>query len=140
MRTQISLPYRHLHVLKLYKYCYEIPLLTVTASAFIRLVGVAYFEKNRGAFDDDNPTGFSILTNVSQKNIKNGIMRSEPRCGQGQHLKQLSPSIDALQLHWLRTLWVADYWNQATRANINPCLLTVLGGADTGTLLTQRHC
>ena len=25
--------------------------------AFIRLVGVAYFEKNRGAFDD-NPTGF----------------------------------------------------------------------------------
>ena len=26
--------------------------------AFIRLVGVAYFEKNRGAFDDDNPTGF----------------------------------------------------------------------------------
>ena len=50
---------------------------------FIRSVGVAYFEKNRGAFDDDNPTGFSILTNVSLKNIKNGIMRSEPRCGQG---------------------------------------------------------
>ena len=52
--------------------------------AFIHLVGVAYFEKNRGAFDD-NPTGFSILfqTNVSQKNIKNGIMRSEPWCGQG---------------------------------------------------------
>ena len=40
--------------------------------AFIRLVGVAYFEKNRGAFDDDNPTGFSILfqTNVSQKKHK----------------------------------------------------------------------
>ena len=54
-------------------------------SAFIRLVGVAYFEKNRGAFDDDNPTGFSILfqTNVSQKKHKNGIMRSERRCGQG---------------------------------------------------------
>ena len=26
--------------------------------AFIRFGGVAYFEKNRGAFDDDNPTGF----------------------------------------------------------------------------------
>ena len=51
--------------------------------AFIRLVGIAYFEKNRGAFDDGNNTGFSILTNVSQKNIKNDIMRSEPRCGQG---------------------------------------------------------
>ena len=31
---------------------------------------------------------------------------------------QLPPSIDALQLHWLRTLWVADYWSQATRTNI----------------------
>ena len=40
--------------------------------AFIRLVSVAYFEKNSGAFDDDNSTGFSILfqTNVSQKSIK----------------------------------------------------------------------
>ena len=26
---------------------------------------------------------------------------------------QLPPNMDALKLHWLRTLWVIDYWRQA---------------------------
>ena len=49
--------------------------------AFICLVGVAYFEKNRGAFDDDNPTYFNSVSDqcITEKH-KNGIMRSEPRC------------------------------------------------------------
>ena len=55
-----------------------------------RFVGVAYFEKNRGAFDDDNPTGFFNSVSdqcITEKHLKNGIMRLEPRCGQGWHSK-----------------------------------------------------
>ena len=31
---------------------------------------------------------------------------------------QLPPSLDALKLHWLRCLWVIDYWRQAHHNNI----------------------
>ena len=31
---------------------------------------------------------------------------------------QLPPSIEALELHWMRTLWVIDYWNQACQSSI----------------------
>ena len=46
-------------------------------------------------------------------------MRSEPRLGQEYHLQTIPPSLDALEPHWLRTLWVADYWSQATGTNVN---------------------
>ena len=47
-------------------------------------------------------------------------MKLGPRYGHGYHsYDHLPPSLDALQLHWLRTTWVVDYWDQATKTNIN---------------------
>ena len=50
--------------------------------------------------------------------------------------ESISPSIHALQLHWLRTLWVADYWSQATRANINLLPLDSFGWMVNGNVIS----
>lgn len=89
--------------------------------ASIRLVGVAYYSKNRGAFDESTPVSF--YNSFSDPNLTT----------REQHIKwyhsirskvwerisfenQLPPSVEALELHWLRTIWVVDYWSQASQS------------------------
>lgn len=32
---------------------------------------------------------------------------------------QLPPSIEALELHWMKTLWIIDYWSQACQSQLS---------------------
>ena len=40
---------------------------------------------------------------------------------------QLPPSAEALELHWLRTIWVVDYWSQACHSSITLLPLDCFG-------------
>lgn len=108
-------------------------------SAFLRLVGVAYFQKNRGAFEDDNPISFfNSITDPSlqEKHLK---WYNEIRAKVWPRISfedSLPPSHEALELHWLRTTWVVDYWSQATRTNMILLPLDGFGWKTQGTTIS----
>ena len=49
---------------------------------------------------------------------------------------QLPPSIEALELHWLRTLWVSDYWQQACQNTMSLLPLQWFGWNTDGETVT----
>ena len=94
-------------------------------TAFLRLVGVAYMTKHAGAFPDVTPTNFfdSFHTSGSDARQQHNNWYEKIRARIWERITfedQLPPNTDALQLHWLRSIWVIDYWRQA---NSNPMLL-----------------
>ena len=107
--------------------------------AFLRLIGVAYFQKNRGAFEDDNP--ISLFNSVIEPSIQEKHQKwyNEIRSKVWPRISfedSLPPSHDALQLHWLRTTWVVDYWSQATRTTMILLPLDAFGWNTQGTKLS----
>ena len=104
--------------------------------SFLRLVGVAYFQKNRGAFEDDNPISFfNSITDPSLQE-KHTKWYNEIRAKVWPRISfedSLPPSHEALHLHWLRTTWVADYWSQATQTNMILLPLDAFGWKTQGT-------
>ena len=84
--------------------------------AFMRLVGRAYFMKNRSAFQSTLTSHFDSFEdgNIESqhhqwyKSIRSKIWERII------YEEYLPPSIEALKLHWLRTIWVVGYWRQAT--------------------------
>ena len=86
--------------------------------SFIRLVGATYFAKHRGAFLENSAA--SLYNQLSTPDIspaeQHKIWYSEIRSKVWErilHEDHLPPSVEALELHWLRAVWVADYWQQA---------------------------
>lgn len=71
--------------------------------AFIRLVGVAYFQKNLSAFEESNPQGyFNSFTGMVKE--KHEQWYSDIRAKVWSRISfedHLPPSLDALELHWL---------------------------------------
>ena len=90
--------------------------------AFVRLVGVAYFQKNRGAFDGETPKSFFNSTTGTSLKERHENWYNQIRAKVWSRISfedHLPPSLDALHLHWLRTTWVTDYWSQATKTTIH---------------------
>ena len=86
--------------------------------AFARLVGVTYFTKHLPAFQAATPISYfeSYYTpniNAEEHHMQwyNGIR--EKIWERITFEDQLPPRWDALKLHWLRCLWVIDYWRQS---------------------------
>ena len=94
--------------------------------AFLRLVGTTYFTKHMIAFQTETPVSFF----QSYHSLDQPDQTTEQ-----QHMQwyegirdkiweritfedQLPPSWDALKLHWLRCLWVIDYWRQSHLNNM----------------------
>ena len=89
--------------------------------AFLCLVGVAYYLKNQGAFFENSPVSYyNSFSNPDARKQHTqwyyGIQAKVWECISFED--QLPPSIEALELHWMRTLWVIDYWNQACQSSI----------------------
>ena len=88
--------------------------------SFIRLVGVAYFIKHKPAFAAETPSSqfqgfYAPGANSEEHHMQwyNGIRSCIwERIPFEEHLP---PSFEALNLHWLRSLWVIDYWRQANQ-------------------------
>ena len=40
---------------------------------------------------------------------------------------EVTPSIDALEYHWARTIWVIDYWSQSCSEKITPLPINMFG-------------
>ena len=100
--------------------------------AFIRLVESAYIIKNQTAFGDMLPPALFITFQSSSTDVH------EIHCNFYNHVRnkvweritfedQLPPSIDVLKNHWLRGIWVYDYWGQSCCENIIPLPLELLG-------------
>ena len=89
--------------------------------AFLRLVGLAYFQKNLGGFEENNPITFfnsfgSHNTTIHQHHM-NWYNEIRAKVSFEDHLP---PTVEALNLHWHRTEWVIDYWDQSTKTSITP--------------------
>ena len=84
----------------------------------MRLIVVAYFTKHRPVFQVDIPIDYfksyftpSCIPEEHHKQWYDGIrMHIWERI---TFEDQLPPSLDALKLYWLRSIWVIDYWRQA---------------------------
>ena len=86
--------------------------------AFIRLIGVAYFTKHLPAFQTETP--ISLFESHYTQNMHAEEQHNKWYEGIKSSIwdritfeDQLPPNLDALKLHWLRCLWVIDYWRQA---------------------------
>lgn len=86
--------------------------------AFVRLVGVAYFMKNKRAFSFSSPASYFDSFKKDGQDIE------EQHTDWYQSIREkiwervcfednLPPSTEALKLHWLRSIWVINYWRQA---------------------------
>ena len=86
--------------------------------AFSRLVGTTYFSKHLPAFQSDTPISlfhscYSPDTNAEEHHMQwYGNIRDKV-WERITFEEQLPPSWDALKLHWLRSIWVIDYWRQS---------------------------
>ena len=89
--------------------------------ACMRLVASAYINKHKQAFAGKTPPGLylsfecqSILEwhdrfyNYVREQVWTRITFKD----------DLPPSVEALQRHWLRTIWVVDYWEQSCHNDI----------------------
>ena len=90
--------------------------------AFLRLVGCIYFCKHKAAFDH-HTTPASLLHSISgssplQKHIKWLENMREIIWARIDFEDEMIPSFEALRRHWLRSIWVIDYWRQATNNEI----------------------
>ena len=90
--------------------------------AFLRLVGVAYYLKHQGAFES-TPSSYynSFNTPGTQCQKQHTLWYYGIRAKAWERITfedHLPPSIEALELHWLRTVWTIDYWSQASDSHI----------------------
>ena len=108
--------------------------------AFVRLVGVAYFQKNRGAFEEETPVGlYNSHSKVKDVKERHKGWYNQIRAKVWTRISfedHLPPSLEALELHWLRTTWVAEYWGQATNTTMNHLPLDSFGWNTSGDKLT----
>ena len=81
--------------------------------AFIRLVGVTYFTKHLPAFQTETPVSYFPDTNADQHHEEWYTGIRERIWERISFEDELPPGLDAMKLHWLRSLWVIDYWRQA---------------------------
>lgn len=86
--------------------------------SFIRLVGASYFAKHRGAFFSSSAA--NLYNQLSSQGVspteQHQLWYNEIRSKVWErilHEEHLPPTIEALELHWLRSVWVAEYWQQA---------------------------
>jgi hypothetical protein len=87
-----------------------------TQLAFIRLVGCAYFKKHSNAFFGKTPQSLfnaSASYSPTEQHIQ---WLNQLRQGIWDRITQESeqiPSFTALQLHWQRSCWIINMWQQA---------------------------
>jgi len=91
--------------------------------AFLRLIGVAYYIKNQGAFIENTPV--SYYNSFNSPDLKPHEQHTQWYYGIRAKVwerisfeDQLPPSVEALELHWLRVIRVSDYWNQSCHNHI----------------------
>ena len=94
--------------------------------AFLKLVGTTYFTKHMMAFQTETPVSF-FQSYHSLDQPDQTVEQQHMQWYEGIRDKiweritledQLPPSWDALKLHWLRCLWVIDYWRQSHLNNM----------------------
>ena len=92
--------------------------------AFVRLVGVTYFTANKRVFQDCSPVSY-----FDNYDAKHDVTKQHREWYGGIQEKiwervcfedLLPPSLEALKLHWLRSIWVVNYWGQACEHEIIP--------------------
>ena len=89
--------------------------------AFIRLVGCSYFKKHLAAFVLNTPEAlFHSISATSPEEHHHkwlDVIRQTifTRVVDESHTV---PSYEALQFHWKRSTWVAMYWSNAAKNNI----------------------
>ena len=83
--------------------------------SFVRLIGVAYFTRHRTAFQVETPIGyFKSYFTPPEEHHKQWYDSIRMIIWERITFEdQLPPSLDALKLHWLRSIWVIHYWRQA---------------------------
>ena len=89
--------------------------------SFLRLVGAEYFKKCANEFKDIRtpltPASlFSALSSTERTDLENHIVfidRIREALFKRFDEEKYIPSVDALRLHWRRSCWVAEVWQQS---------------------------
>jgi hypothetical protein len=85
--------------------------------AFLRLVGTAYFKKHPSAFHCSRPDALYYSVQSSCIEETHALWLNKIRDTKWDRVineEHALPSYDALELHWMRSVWVLNYWNKAT--------------------------
>ena len=89
--------------------------------SFVRLVGCAYFMKNASAFEHCTPVAlFNAAKQAdNSERHKSWLDMIRRRVWMRADLERNNlPTLDALKLHWRRSLWVLGLWHSATGNDI----------------------
>ena len=91
--------------------------------AFVRLVGTTYFTKHIPAFQTETPLSFFQWYYSPDKTAEQQHMQwyediHDKIWERITFEDQLRPSLDSVHFHWLRLLWVIDYWRQSYLNNV----------------------
>ena len=88
--------------------------------SFLRLIGTVYFKKNSTGFSTNSPQSYfnschsdSLDTKTNHFNWLKAIRTNI--WDRTKFEDQMIPSNDALFLHWRRTCWISNMWEQADR-------------------------
>ena len=91
--------------------------------SFVRLVGCAYFKANTSAFEYTTPvTLFYSIKDYSSARDQHAKWLASIRKAVWLRADSDSkniPSMEAIQLHWYRSLWVLDLWHKSTQNEID---------------------
>ena len=91
--------------------------------SFVRLVGCAYFKSHTSAFEYTTPvTLFHSIKDYTSSWDQHAkwlaFIRKAVWLRADSDSKSV-PSIEAIQLHWYRSLWVLDLWHKSTQNEID---------------------
>ena len=101
--------------------------------AFLRMIGVMYFQKHRSTFSNyHSPMAHfhshkSDATSIKQQHLNWIDFLRQGMWDQVTFEDQLIPSNEALYRHYLRSSWVIDYWRKASNSDIQILPVTMFG-------------
>ena len=87
----------------------------------MRLVASAYINKHKQAFAGKTPPGLYLLLecqSILERHDRFYNYVREQVWTRITFKDDLPPSVEALQRHWLRTIWVVEYWEQSCHNDI----------------------
>ena len=98
----------------------------------MRLVASTYFNKHRQAFSGMDPPGLYLSFQSQDTEDQHQMFYDHIREQIWSHITfedEMPLSIEALERHWLRSIWTLDYWEQSEHNSVITLLLTSFGWA-----------
>ena len=92
--------------------------------AFLRLVGAAYFNKYSTCFTQSSPHLHYHAFDSSDMNTYDQHVAWMDGIREATWIRvsdpsEFIPSIEALRLHWYRSVWIVNMWSQAHSSDID---------------------